>query len=94
MHWPSEWFVTEMLERVTDTPQNLDANGKAPSMGKIERNLRLPLRLILFVQLGPKNGNDEMRKMRRALVQLQPTHYAMVSEIFRYARFRNSQMLG
>src|SRR6516225_5042711 len=48
----------------------------------------------LLIQCRTKHSNEEMRKMRSALVHLQPTHDTMIGEVFSDARFRNTQMLG
>src|SRR5215469_15570707 len=48
----------------------------------------------LLIQCRTKHGNEEMRKMRSALVHLQPTHDTMIGEVFSDAGFRNAQMLG
>ena len=48
----------------------------------------------LRIQCRAKHGNKEMRKMRSALVHLQPTHHTMIGEVFSDAGFRNAQMLG
>src|SRR5215469_841185 len=48
----------------------------------------------LLIQCRTKHSNEEMRKMRSALVHLQPTHDTMIGEVFSDAGFRNTQMLG
>ena len=48
---------------------------------------------ILGVQNGPQNGNHKVCKMFSPLVELEPTHDAMLGQVFAYARFSNAQMV-
>lgn len=49
---------------------------------------------LLFIQYGTKDGNHEVREMRRSFIELKPAHDTMIGEILPNARFRNSEMLG
>src|SRR5580704_14025133 len=48
----------------------------------------------LFVRDGPKDRDGKVRQERRALIELQPAHAAMVFQIFSDARFVDAQMFG
>src|SRR6202521_3647404 len=52
-----------------------------------------PGEVFLFVEGGPQDRDDKMRKIRSPFIQLQPTHHAMLRQILRNARIRNSQVL-
>src|ERR1700674_106422 len=52
-----------------------------------------PGEVFLFVEGGPQDRDDKMRKIRSSFIQLQPTHHAMLRQILRNARIRNSQVL-
>src|SRR5579859_1979854 len=47
----------------------------------------------LGVENGTKNGDDEVREVFGAFVELQPANHAMVAKIFGDARFRNAEMI-
>jgi hypothetical protein len=49
---------------------------------------------LLIVQRRAKNGNDEVSEMRSSFIQLQPTHHAVVGEIFGYAAFGDAEIFG
>src|SRR5207302_11179720 len=51
-----------------------------------------PKAFLLF-EGRPQDGDDKMRKIRRAFIHLQPTHHAVFRQILRNARFRNSEVL-
>src|SRR5580700_12300684 len=48
----------------------------------------------LFVRDGPKDRDGKVRQERRALIELQPAHAAMVFQIFSDARFVDAEMFG
>src|ERR1700674_5952982 len=48
----------------------------------------------LFVRDGPKDGDGKMSQERRAFIELQPAHAAMVFQIFSNARFVDAEMFG
>jgi hypothetical protein len=47
---------------------------------------------VLFVGDGPKNGDGKVREERRAFIELQPAHAAMIFQIFADARFVDAEM--
>ncbi len=47
----------------------------------------------LFVQSGTQDGDDKVSEMRRAFIELEPTNYTMIGEIFCDTGFGDSQMI-
>src|SRR5258708_19137857 len=50
--------------------------------------------MLLFVEAGVQNGNQEMREVRSTFIHLQPADNAMIRQILGDASLGNSQVLG